>query len=230
MKKQIAWIFGSAAIVGLGMMSALSACSGDDTGTDSGTKDAAKDTTSNDVNTQDVVQNDSQPPQDGGSAECGSIPSLHVDEAGAIFCGFGTGDAGSIVCTTGTQCCLGGEVGQTFQGQDCVAYGAACDNPPADSGAAIPSIPVECAQNSDCTANGKTGNVCCLQGAKGPTAVAGCGYSKATNGTGVVCEAPTNGACTGATDIQICSADSDCPTGKTCQAGKWKILQVGFCM
>jgi hypothetical protein len=227
MKKQIAWIFGSAAIVGLGMMSALSACSGDDTGTDSGPKDAAKDTTANDVNTQDVVQQDSQPPQDGGSSECGSSPTLHDASAGSIFCGYPPDGGAGFSCTTGTQCCLGGKVGQTFQPEDCVTWGNACDNPGPD--AASPSVPIECEQTADCTANGKTANVCCLQGGTAPAVFAGCGYYKSTpGGSAITCEP---GVCSGATDIQICSSNADCPVTKpTCTPMKWKIYQLGFCM
>jgi hypothetical protein len=63
-----------------------------------------------------------------------------------------------------------------------------------------------------------------------PQVVAGCGYDKSTQGTAIKCETAANGACTGSTDIQICSQQSDCPNGKTCTASKWKIYQVGFCL
>lgn len=225
MKKQIAWIFTGAALLGVAMIGSLEACSGDDNKTDAGGKDAAKDQTTQDVVGQDVVNNDSAPPQDGGSPECGSTPSLHPDDAGTIYCGFG--DGGGLDCLTGQQCCLGGKVGNTFQPEDCVTWGGTCDNPAPDSGTSNP-IPIECEQTSDCTANGKTANVCCLQGATAPAQVAGCGYYKSTQGTAISCETAT---CSGAGDIQICSSNADCPVTKpTCTPMKWKILQLGFCM
>jgi hypothetical protein len=30
-------------------------------------------------------------------------------------------------------------------------------------------------------------------------------------------------------EVQICSADQDCPSGMHCIPGKWKIYQIGFC-
>jgi hypothetical protein len=101
------------------------------------------------------------------------------------------------------------------------------------------AIGIACNQTSDCAANGMTGSVaCCLQGAKGPNPVTGCGYDKASSGTAVVCEATTGGTTTDAGymvgtclagETQICSSDTDCPTGTTCKPGKWKIYQIGFC-
>ena len=230
MKKPIAWIFGGAALVGLGMMSSLSACSGDNTQTDAGGKDATANDAKNDV----AQGNDSGPPDSGPAdtgtgAECGSSPTLHADDAGSIYCGFGGGDAGSLYCATGTQCCLGGKLGTGYLNQDCPTWGGSCDNPAPDAGGTVPALPIQCEQNSDCTANGMANKVCCLQGATAPTQVTGCTYDKSTQGTAIVCSTPTNGACPGATDVQICSSNSDCPQGKTCTAMKWKILQLGYC-
>jgi hypothetical protein len=28
----------------------------------------------------------------------------------------------------------------------------------------------------------------------------------------------------------MCSQQSDCPSGTTCTAGRWKIYEVGFCL
>jgi hypothetical protein len=173
--------------------------------------------------------------QEGGTiADCGSTPTLHVDEAGTIFCGFT--DA-ALDCVTGQECCLGGYLvdSGTFAGQQCAASGATCSNGVFGSDAAAPPIPITCSQIADCKANGVTNAVaCCLQGATAPADAPTCTYPKATLGTAVVCEsndAGANGAAPCATgEVQICSSQADCPTGTTCTPGKWKILQVGFCL
>jgi len=173
--------------------------------------------------------------QDSGTiADCGSTPTLHVDEAGTIFCGFT--DA-ALDCVTGQECCLGGFLADsgTFASQQCATSGATCPNGVFGSDAAAPPIPITCAQISDCTANGVTNAVaCCLRGATAPTDEPTCTYPKATLGTAVVCEsndAGANGAGScAAGEVQICSSQADCPTGTTCTPGKWKILQVGFCL
>ena len=163
--------------------------------------------------------------------DCGKIPSLHANPAGDVYCGYGA-DGGTIDCLTGTQCCLGGSIGGgMYDPQVCSnwnALGTGCDNP--DGG----GIGIACNQISDCTANGMANaTACCLQGASAAP-VTGCGYDKAKNGTAIVCEGNGDGG-TGATacavgETQICSSNADCPTGTTCQAGKWKIYQVGFCL
>ncbi len=163
------------------------------------------------------------------AVNCGSNPTLHVDTAGTIFCGFDFDAGADLSCTTGQQCCLGGMLdGGAFAEQACSTWqagGTGCTNPPADA------IGIACGQNADCTANGFSGSnvACCLQGASGPAVPPGCTYPKATLGTAVVCESTSGNGCA-AGEIQICSSTSDCPTGKTCTAGKWKIFQVGFCM
>ena len=173
--------------------------------------------------------------QDSGTiADCGSTPTLHVDEAGSIFCGFT--DA-ALDCVTGQECCLGGYLvdSGTFAGQQCATTGATCPNGVFGSDAAAPPIPIMCAQISDCKANGVANAVaCCLQGATAPADEPTCTYPKATLGTAVVCESNdaggnAAGSCA-AGEVQICSSQADCPTGTTCTAGKWKILQVGFCL
>ena len=56
-----------------------------------------------------------------------------------------------------------------------------------------------------------------------PNVPAGSGYTITLSaGNGV-------GTCA-AGEVQICSSAADCPAGKQCIAGKWKIFQVGFCM
>jgi hypothetical protein len=158
---------------------------------------------------------------------CGSTPTLHQDEAGTIFCGFGFEAGADLLCPTGQQCCLGGPLDAGgFAAQQCTPSGSACTNPPGGG-----AIPIECGQSSDCTANGEPGNVCCLQGATGPALVAGCGYYRATHGTAVVCELPaTAGGSCAPGETQICSTQSDCPAGTTCTPMKWKIFQLGFCL
>jgi hypothetical protein len=92
-----------------------------------------------------------------------------------------------------------------------------------------------CAQIADCKANGVSNAVaCCLRGATAPSDAPTCTYPKATLGTAVVCESSDAGATAaapcGAGEVQICSSQADCPTGTTCTPGKWKILEVGFCL
>jgi hypothetical protein len=157
---------------------------------------------------------------------CGSTPTLHQDEAGTIFCTYDFDSGVDLVCPTGQQCCLGGAIdfdAGIFAPQQCSAFGGTCANPPGGG-----AIPIECAQNADCTANGQAGDVCCLQGAIGPAVVAGCGYYKATYGSAVVCESPSAGRCA-AGEVQICSTQADCPIGTTCTPMKWKLFQLGFC-
>jgi hypothetical protein len=178
------------------------------------------------------ADSDTGSPQDGGApVDCGSTPTLHLDPAGTIFCGYGS-DGGKVDCLTGTQCCLGGEIGGgVFAPEQCTSRAATCDNGgQPDAGGSL-AIPIACMQIADCTANGVTGaSACCLQGGSSPSAMS-CSYPKAKDGTAVVCE--TGGASPGtcaAGETQICSSQSDCPSGTTCTAGKWKLFQVGFCL
>jgi hypothetical protein len=205
------------------------------TSTDSSTSPEAA--TTNDSGAADSSAADSSTGVDSGApvvdsgapvdASCGSNPSLHADTAGTIFCGYDFDAGANLSCTTGQQCCLGGYLdGGAFAAQACSTWTAGatgCTNPASDS------VGIACAQNADCTANGfsATNVACCLRGAMGP-ADDGCNYPKATLGTSVACETTTGNGCA-AGEIQICSSDSDCPAGKTWVAGKWKILQVGFC-
>lgn len=158
--------------------------------------------------------------------DCGSTPSLHEEEGGTIYCGFG--DAGSITCPIGQECCLGGSLGNnTFAPDECATYGSTCTNGTADDAGVTNAISIACMQVSDCAANGVSGAVaCCLQGATAPAPVPGCTYPKATHGTAIACE---TSACA-AGEVTICSSQADCPQGTTCTAGKWKIFQMGFCL
>jgi hypothetical protein len=206
---------------------------GSDTATagDSGTDGAGLDSATSDTGSS----------ADGGDgavvdASCGSTPSLHVDTPGSIFCGYDFEAGADLTCATGQECCLGGSIGGGLYAQQAcstwTANGTGCTNP-ADGGA----IGIACSQISDCTANGVTGATvaCCLQGGTVPVMAPGCTYPKSTLGSAIVCEAAGSGGAASAGtcaagEIQICSADSDCPTGKTCTPGKWKIFQVGFCL
>ena len=227
-----------AALAGAGGALTETACSsssngsssGGSSGSSSGGSDAAADTSMEQGDTGMEVDSGSGSGSSsgGGGPDCGSIPHQHQNAAGDIFCGYGA-DGGTFDCLTGQQCCLGGKVGNNFLPQDCVAWSAAgdgCDNPPADAGGGAVGIP--CNQVSDCTANAPDAGYasCCLQGASEMT-VAGCGYPKAKNGSAIACE--TTATCA-AGDIQICSSQTDCPSGKTCMYGKWKLYQLGFCL
>jgi hypothetical protein len=238
---KLALVMGSTLALGAGLCVGT-ACSssssnsggGSGGGSGSGSGGAVDSGSASDVTTGDDggTGDTGTPETDGGSGvDCGSIPTLHMNPAGSIFCGYGAGDAGEITCATGTECCLGGEVSSSsgYSPQACstwTANGAGCTNPAADSGAMYPAIGIACNQNSDCTANGQaTGGSCCLVGASVST-VAGCGYPKAKSGDNIQCESTP--ACASG-EIQVCSSQADCPTGTTCTAGKWKIYDLGFC-
>jgi len=134
---------------------------------------------------------------------------------------------------------LGGSLGttpQTYAPQICAASAAGCAIPSEGTG----PIPIQCNQLSDCEQNGSPGaTACCLQGATVPAMQAGCTYLKSTKGNAILCEnvvdggtdggSPAATACTGSGDVQVCSADIDCPSGMHCIPGKWKIYQIGFC-
>lgn len=155
---------------------------------------------------------------------CGNAPTLHTSTAGSVFCGYPADGGSSFSCNTGEQCCLGGKVGSSFDPEECVPFGTACTNP-VDGG-----VPIQCGQNSDCTANGVTGAACCLKGSGVPALATGCTYDKASGGTAVMCEESDAATPTcAAGEVQICSSNTDCPTGKTCTPMKWKLYQVGFC-
>jgi hypothetical protein len=159
-------------------------------------------------------------------------PTLHVTTPGSIYCGFDV-DGGSFYCPSSQECCLGGSLGTAeFAPDECSAFGSVCTNPVGTS------IPIECSQISDCTANGVSGAVCCLQGVSAaPSIVAGCSYYKEYGGSAVTCESPDGGAidagggtpscATG--EVQICQQDADCPIGKTCIPMAWKVFDIGFC-
>jgi hypothetical protein len=170
--------------------------------------------------------------------DCGKLPSLHANPAGDIYCGYGA-DGGEIDCLTGMECCLGGSIGGgMYAPQECATWsgtGAGCMNPAPVDGGASTAIGIACNQVSDCTTNGmSSATACCLQGASAAP-VAGCGYTKAKDGTAIVCEVGTASADGGAAtcaagETQVCSTQADCPAGTTCTAGKWKIYDLGFCL
>ena len=142
----------------------------------------------------------------------------------------------------GQQCCLGGAEGTSFAPDGCYTYGSTCTNGGGgDSSTNEQPLPIECNQISDCAANGNSGaTACCLQGnAKcatgytcGSSQTGACPYPKYSDGTGVACEGTGGGgtatACA-AGEVQVCSSQTDCATG-TCTFGKWKIVELGFCL
>lgn len=227
-----------AALAGAGGALTETACSSSSNGSSSGGSgsssgggsDAAADTSMEQGDTGMEVDSGSGSgsgsSSGGGSPDCGSIPGLHPNPAGDIFCGYGAADGGTLDCLTGQQCCLGGSIGGgQFAAEECSTWttdGSGCNNP--DGG----GLGITCNQTSDCTANGPDAGYasCCLVGASEAT-VPGCGYPKAKNGSSVICE--TTASCQSG-EIQICSSQSDCPSGKTCTAGKWKLYQLGFCL
>jgi hypothetical protein len=211
-KQQMAWILGGVTFSMLGAGGAMVGCSSGTT-TDGGADSAIDNSTGQDVNNNnDTGTNDA-----GGDAPSCTIPGLHPGPGGDIFGGFG--------CDAGQQCCLGGSTGSnTFAPEMCATWGGACNNP-VDGGS-----PIECEQTQDCEANGKTGFVCCLQGASNPSPITGCPSTdlKSSGGKGIFCEQTS---CTGSGDLQICESQAECgDAGKVCTPFHWKIYQLGFCM
>jgi len=170
----------------------------------------------------------------GGDAglDCGATPLLHRNDAGSILCAYA--EAGALDCPVGEECCLGGSIAGQPAATGCAAFGAVCTNGSAgDGGTDQPAIPIECAQISDCTANGlATATACCLKSATKDSVA--CAFPTYSGGTAIVCEGDAGaggkdaGACAPG-ETQICSSPADCPVGKTCVAGRWKLLQMGFC-
>ena len=247
--RTLALVLGSAVVVaGAGVgVTACSSSSSPDNGGGNDAGNGGHDATSGGNDSGNTMGNDSGNTMgndsgntmgnDGGTttADCGSSPSLHVDEAGSIYCGF-NGDAGALTCAKGQECCIGNKDPQTkaFDDQACVTFGSACNNPTATD-ASAGGIPMQCAQIADCTANGVQNAACCMQGGEAPAMPAGCSYYKTSDGNSITCEAangapPDAGAPSCAPgELQVCSSNADCPAGKTCVASKWKIIQIGLC-
>jgi hypothetical protein len=166
---------------------------------------------------------------DGGTdgPVCKPDPTLTPRNAGSIFCTFLGGDAGELICPTGQECCLGGKINTGFAPQQCATWGSTCTN-------GTGPVPIECAQSSDCTANGKASAACCLVGATTPAVVPGCdsGNLKSTNGTAIQCEVSDAGGTPTCApgELQICGSLGDCAAGKTCTPIRWKIYQIGVCL
>jgi hypothetical protein len=198
------------------------ACSSDNsTGTTTGT--TTHETTSNTTTSGTGGTTTTSSTGNTTTSSCQSDPHLHGADAGSIYCGFD--DAGNnFSCPTGMQCCIGGSIGGgNFAPDECAPWGTACMNP-ANKGLAVP-----CEQPADCAANdGGASSVCCLMGTT-PALVPGCDSNdyKASGGTGTQC---VSGTTCGAGNAQLCLNQSDCPSGMTCTAFRWKIIQMGFCM
>jgi Cys-rich repeat protein len=246
--KQLALVLGATAVFAGGGVGAVACSSSSNGGSSSGGSSgggsgssSGSGSGSSSGGTMDSSMNEDTGSGSGGDsgagADCGSIPQLRPNPAGDVYCGFGA-DGGHIECLADAgqgYCCLGGSLGGgQYAPQICAAMAAGCVNGAPDAGGSA-AIPIECNQISDCPTNGSPGaSACCLQGASAPAEVAGCGYLKSKGGTAIVCEGTGGGADAAATacaagEVQICSANSDCPTGTTCQPGKWKIYQIGFC-
>jgi hypothetical protein len=231
--RTLSLVLGAAVTVAAGGLSATACSSSNDSTGNHSTTDAS---TNGDTGSSSGGNTDSGGTGDdggtgtgddgGAGADCGKPAQLFPNaDGGNIYCG--KDDAGSHYCAVGQQCCLGGKIsGNTFEPQQCGQWGSACPNSGPGDAASSAAIAIECNENADCTANGKSGNVCCLVGASNTT-VMGC-QPKFSGGSIIQCEAPTNGACA-AGETQICQQDTDCPSGMHCNAGHWKVFNVGFC-
>jgi hypothetical protein len=227
------FVLGGGAFAGAGCSSSSSGNSGAGSGSGSGgASDSGADTsTSADTGTESDTGSAGDTGTTSGDAGCKNV-ELHPNAAGDVYCGYAA-DGGDLDCLTGTQCCLGGSIGGgMYAPQECATWNAAgtgCTNP-ADGGA----LGVACNQVSDCTANGAVGAVaCCLQGGASLEAVTGCTYQHAKEGTGIACESTGTGdggtgACA-AGELQVCSANVDCPSGMNCTAVTWKLFDIGVC-
>ncbi len=212
MKKQLAWILGGGAIVGLGMLASMSACSSDSTTTDSGTKDqTSSDTNTKDQVVQDVIQNDA--PADAG-ADCKTVPSNapFTTDAGP-FCPF-QGDGGVFAaCDNGQHCCVPGSGASTCQDAGCVFAADAATN--AD---------FQCQETNDCPAN----NVCCENAGSQVQQDLGCtAYDFVSKQKGTSC---VQGTACGAGQGQVCGSTADCSGGKTCFPLNTKGIWLGVCI
>jgi len=155
-------------------------------------------------------------------AGCGAPPALHPSAPGHLYCD------SALTCSTGQECCLGGATGINQYAPDtCNPLGAACTNGGSPDTGGSAGVPIACMQVSDCTGNGVAGaEACCLRGATAPAMQTSCLYPRSILGKDVVCETSECGA----DEVQLCTSASDCPSGKTCTPGKWKIYQLGFCL
>jgi hypothetical protein len=153
---------------------------------------------------------------------------LQPAPAGDLDCLVGS-DGGTLDCLAASgagTCCLGGQIGGgAFAPNICAANAAGCTNGAPDAGGS----PIQCWQVADCAPNGFSGaQSCCIQGgATQPAPMPGCSYFRSKAGTGVACE--TTATCAPG-EVQVCSSPADCPAGKMCVPGKWKIFDVGFCL
>ncbi len=228
--RNLAWVFGAALAVSVGGMGAMACSSGSSgsTGGSSSGSGSSSGGTGSDAAADVATGDDGGTGVDSGTptadAGCKNPATPHPGTAGDVFCGYGA-DGGSLTCSTGQQCCVGGSLGGgQYAPDDCNTWGGACDNP--DGG----GLPVECEQPQDCTANNKSGAVCCLVAPTGGAvnSVPGCPLDfKATGGKGTSCEMGTTCA---AGDVQLCGADTDCPSSAPhCVGFRWKIIQLGYC-
>jgi hypothetical protein len=176
-----------------------------------------------DTGTSDSGAPDSGTPVvgDAGKDAATCLAKLRPSATVGIFCPNlpkpygGTGRGGS--CGTGETCCNGNpKVGADagFDLTECKAGGAAACETPSDPTKAVDAW--ECGENDDCTA----GQKCCMggtatdAGARKPGKGTEPMYMCATRfgGNGTRCKA----ACDVDSELQLCSAPTDCATGTTC--------------
>ena len=142
---------------------------------------------------------------------CGKDPTLHVPVAGSgPYCPGYKPDGGtaSASCAAGEFCCETKTTSGTPS--NCAASASAC------------ATGIEAVWACDAPSMCGAGMVCCGDGT--PKIKTGCTYEEIFPAKGTVCAA----ACT-ATQVTVCEADADCPTGKTCTPIKTGGKQVGYC-
>ena len=151
----------------------------------------------------------------GDSGACGTVPKLYSETTAGVYCPYsGVGGAKAVTCAGGQHCCeppLGADGGSSVS--TCEATATACP--------VTGSVDWKCLAPVDC-AGSAGGAVCCGTGTL--EEVAGCGYAKATKFTGTSCAA----SCTGS--YVVCSQDSDCAVGQTCEPMKAEGNDFGHCL
>jgi hypothetical protein len=161
----------------------------------------------------------------------GSPPRFHPSDGGpmSLFCGFLSGDAGTLNCDPHLQiCCVGGtqEGGAGFVDPVCGVPGTPCSNGNGPR-------EIDCEDPNDCPTPGST---CCI-GAIGSTTLPpaldpACNYDYARSGIRTHCVTPdAGGPSCRAGEFVICTGNAQCPADKpTCIPFKSIFFSLGFCM
>jgi hypothetical protein len=159
---------------------------------------------------------------DGGTTTCYKPPPVVYPELTAgVYCPFSAADGGmNVTCAAGQACCVpaesAGVPSACISGTTCPVTG---------------SVVVQCEGAPDCAA--MPGTVCCGAGiiaeqAPQPGCAAGGGttpaYSYVTGFKGSSCTA----GCA-ANTFQICSQDSECPSGDSCFPVAPHGIDLGYC-